>query len=153
MTRRRVGGWLSHVNSTNQFTSSAITVIGTGNTPLSQIQSVASRSYFYDAPIPTLDTTFTNITSLISPIASTSFSRNFGSVNRTSLNDAQLALLRRQVEVAHGKGIMLRYWDQPAWPISTRNGIWRQLKSEGVDLINVDDLEAAAGLGDGSNYW
>ncbi len=54
---------------------------------------------------------------------------------------------------AHGKGIMLRYWDQPGWPVSTRNGIWRQLKSEGVDFINVDDLEAAAGLSDASNYW
>lgn len=150
---RRAGGWLSSVNSTNQFTSSAVTVIGTGSTPLSLVQSVAERYYFYDAPIPTLGTTFSNITSLVSPIASTSFSRNFGSVNGTSLNETQVALLRRQVEVAHGKGIMVRYWDQPGWPISTRNGIWRQLKSEGVDLINADDLEAAAGLSDESNYW
>lgn len=57
------------------------------------------------------------------------------------------------MQVAHAKGIMLRYWDQPGWPISTRNGIWRQLKSEGVDIINVDDLEGAAGLSDESNYW
>ena len=153
MTSRRAGGWLSHVNSTNQFTPSAITVIGTGNTPLFQVQSVAERYYFYDAPIPTLNTTFSNITSLVSPIASTSFSRNFGPVNGTSLNNTQLALLRSQIEVAHAKGILLRYWDQPGWPISTRNGIWRQLKSEGVDFINVDDLEAAAGLSDRSNYW
>ncbi|KAL8787547.1 MAG: hypothetical protein Q9195_007719 [Heterodermia aff. obscurata] len=138
---------------TNQFTSAAVTVIGTGNTPLSQVQSVAERYYFYDAPIPTLSTTFSNITSLVSPIASTDFAANFGSVNGTSLNDTQLALLRSQVETAHGKGIKLRYWDQPGWPISTRNGIWRQLKSEGVDFINVDDLEAAAGLSDEGNYW
>ena len=150
---RRAGGWLSSVNSTNQFISSAVTVIGTGSTPLSLVQSVAERHYFYDAPIPTLGTTFSNITSLVSPIASTSFSRNFGSVIGTSLNETQVALLRSQIEVAHGKGIMLRYWDQPGWPVSTRNGIWRQLKSEGVDLINADDLEAAAGLSDESNYW
>ena len=54
---------------------------------------------------------------------------------------------------AHSKGIKLRYWDQPAWPISTRNGIWRQLVSEGVDIINADDLEGAAGFSDESNYW
>ena len=71
----------------------------------------------------------------------------------TSLNSTQLALLRAQVEVAHAKGIMLRYWDQPGWPISTRNGIWRQLKDEGVDIINADDLEAAAGVSDRSDYW
>lgn len=50
--------------------------------------------------------------------------------------------------VAKAKRIMLRYWDQPVWPISTRNGIWRQLRSEGVDFVNADDVEAAAGFGD-----
>lgn len=149
----RSGGWLSTVNSSNQFTLGAVTVIGTGNTPLNLVQPVTPRYYFYDAPIPTLNTAFSNITSLVSPIASTTFAVNFGRVPGTSLNDTQLALLRAQVATAHGKGIMLRYWDQPGWPISTRNSIWRQLKSEGVDLINVDDLEAAAGLSDASNYW
>ena len=144
----RNGGWLSSVNSSSQFTSGAVTVIGTGNTPLSQVQPITPRDYFYDAPIPTLNSTFSNITSLVSPIASTDFEANFGSVPGTSLNDTQLALLRAQVKTAHAKGIMLRYWDQPGWPISTRNGIWRQLKDEGVDFINVDDLEAAAGLSD-----
>ncbi|KAL6719474.1 hypothetical protein ACLMJK_003714 [Lecanora helva] len=147
------GGWLSTINSTAQFTSKAVTVIGTGNIPLFQVQPVTPRYYFYDAPIPTLNSTFSNITSLVSPIASTDFEANFGSVPGTSLNDTQLALLRAQVKTAHAKGIMLRYWDQPGWPISTRNGIWRQLKDEGVDFINVDDLEGAAGLSDQSNYW
>ena len=117
------------------------------------MQPVTPRYYFYDAPIPTLNGTFSNITSLVSPIASTDFEANFGPVLGTSLNDTQLALLRAQVATAHAKGIMLRYWDQPGWPISTRNGIWRQLKSEGVDLINVDDLEGGAGFSDESNYW
>jgi hypothetical protein len=27
------------------------------------------------------------------------------------------------VKTAHAKGIKLRYWDQPGWPISTRNSI------------------------------
>lgn len=147
------GGWLSTVNSSNQFTLGAVTVTGTGNTPLNQVQPVTPRYYFYDAPIPTLNSTFSNITSLVSPIASTDFEANFGPVPGTSLNDTQLALLRAQVATAHAKGIMLRYWDQPGWPISTRNGIWRQLKSEGVDLINVDDLEGGAGFSDESNYW
>jgi hypothetical protein len=66
----------------------------------------------------------------------------------TSLNDTQLALLRAQVKTAHAKGIKVRYWDQPGWPTSTRDGIWRQLRTEGVDLINADDVAAAAGFGD-----
>ncbi|MCJ1460991.1 hypothetical protein MMC28_011373 [Mycoblastus sanguinarius] len=149
----RSGGWLSTVNTSNQFTTGAVTVIGTGNTPLAQVQPVTPRYYFYDGPIPTLNSTFSNITSLVSPIASTDFLANFGPVLGTSLNSTQLALLRAQVVAAHSKGIKLRYWDQPAWPISTRNGIWRQLVSEGVDIINADDLEGAAGFSDESNYW
>ena len=64
------------------------------------------------------------------------------------MNDTQLELLRAQVKSVHAKSIKLRYWDQPGWPISTRDGIWRQLRTEGVDLINADDVAAAAGFGD-----
>ncbi|KAL9100657.1 MAG: hypothetical protein Q9163_003984 [Psora crenata] len=141
------------VNSTDQLTPRPVTVIGTGNTPLVQVQSQMPRYVFYDGPIPTLNSTFSNITSQISPIASTDFTANFGTVTGTSLNDTQLALLRQQVRTAHAKGIKLRYWNQPAWPISTRNGLWRQLRTEAVDLINVDDLEAGAGFSDYGDYW
>jgi len=147
MQCRRAAGYLSSTNGT-AFFRGAVTVIGTGNTPLNLVQPIAERDYFWDAPIPTLNGTFSNITSLVSPIASTAFGATFGPVLGTSLNDTQLDLLRAQVETAHSKGIKVRYWDLPGWPISTRNGIWRQLWTEGVDLINVDDLEAAAGYGD-----
>lgn len=143
----RKAGYLSSVNGT-VFTSGAVTVIGTGNTPLNLVQPIASRDYFWDAPVPTLNSTFSNITSLVSPIASADFAAVFGPVLGTSLNSTQLGLLRAQVATAHAKGIKLRYWDQPGWPLSTRNGIWRQLTTEGVDLINADDVEAAAGFGD-----
>ncbi|KUJ22427.1 uncharacterized protein LY89DRAFT_680573 [Mollisia scopiformis] len=143
----RSAGYLSSTNGST-FTSKPVTVIGTGNTPLNLVQPIASRDYFWDGPIPTLNSTFSNITSLVSPIASADFAAVFGNVIGTSLNDTQLALLRAQVKTAHDKGIMLRYWDQPGWPLSTRNGLWRQLRSEGVDLINADDIEAAAGFGD-----
>ena len=130
-----------------------MTVIGTGDTPLAPIQSDHNRYIFYDAPIPALGTTFSNISSSVSPVASTNFQTNFGKVLGTSLNSTQLELLRAQVKTAHDKGIMLRYWNEPAWPISTRNGLWKQLISEGVDFVNADDIEAAAGLSAQSSYW
>ena len=37
--------------------------------------------------------------------------------------------------------------DTPGWPVGTRNAAWRILWEAGVDLINVDDLEA------GANFW
>ena len=152
----RSAGFLSSVNaSSTSVNYGAVTVIGTGNTPLDQVQPLDSRDYFYDAPIPTLDSSFANITSLVSPIASTDFAASFGTVQNTTgaFNDSQLGLLREQIGMAHGKGIKVRYWDQPAWPISLRNGVWKQLFDEGADLINADDVTAAAGFSDYSNYW
>ncbi|RDW84992.1 hypothetical protein BP6252_02582 [Coleophoma cylindrospora] len=142
----RQAGFLSSTNGT-AFTSGAVTVVGTGNTPLNLVQPIESRDYFWDAPIPTLNSTFSNITALVSPIASTDFATQFGSVLGDTFNSTQLALLRAQIATAHSKGIKVRYWDQPNWPLSTRNGIWKTLWAEGADLLNADDVVAAAELG------
>ena len=148
----REGSWLTRLEN-GSVAPGTITVIGTGNTPLSQVQGVDSRDYFYDAPLAQLNGTFANITADVSPVASTDFAAVLGSVRGTGLNESQLETLRGQIATAHGRGIGVRYWDQPGWPISTRNGIWRQLWSEGVDLINADDVVAAAGFSDRDGYW
>ena len=143
----RSAGYLTTVNSSSGVTSGPVTVVGTGNTPLNQVQGVQPRDYFWDAPIPTLNSSFSNITSDVSPIASTDFAVQFGNVRNETFNATQLALLNAQVKTAHDKGIMVRYWDQPGWPVGTRNAIWRILWNAGVDLLNVDDLEGV------SNFW
>ena len=140
------GGWLTTFNGTG-VTPGAVTVIGTGNTPLSQVQGVAPRWYFYDAPLPYLGTTFSNITSDVSQTANVDFESVFGEVREESFNATQLQILDEQVKTAHDKGIIVRYWDQPGWPVGTRNAVWRVLWDAGVDLLNVDDLEGAA------NFW
>lgn len=145
----RSGGWLTTYNG-SAVTPGAVTVIGTGNTPLNQVQGVSPRDYFWDAPIPTLGSSFANITADVSPIASTDFAVQFGAVRNETFNATQLALLRSQVATAHAKGIAVRYWDQPGWPVGTRNAVWRTLWDEGVDLLNVDDLEGAANFWEGS---
>ncbi|EPQ64874.1 Bgt-1089 [Blumeria graminis f. sp. tritici] len=132
------------------FRYGPVTVIGTGNTPLDLVKSANPRNYFFDAPISALDNSLSDLTYHVSPVASAAFSTTFGGVSGSGLNEGQLALLRKHISVAHPRGIRLRYWDQPGWPYSTRNQIWRQLKGEGVDFINADDVEAAAGLG---NMW
>jgi hypothetical protein len=139
----RAGGWLTTYNGTG-VTPGAVTVIGTGNTPLDQIQGVKHRDYFYDAPLPYLDTTFANITSDVSLTANWDFADVFGEVRNQTFNATQQQTLEEQVATAHGKGIAVRYWDQPGWPVGTRNAIWRILWDAGVDLLNVDDLEGAA---------
>jgi hypothetical protein len=144
----RSAGFLARVeNGSSSIVPGAVTVIGTGNTPLNQIQGVSPRDYFYDAPIPTLNSTFANITAAVSPIASTNFAAQFGDVRNQTFNASQLALLQAQVKTAHSKGIMVRYWNQPGWPVGTRNAVWRTLWDAGVDLLNVDDLEGVV------NFW
>jgi len=139
----RSAGYLTKVNGTT-VSAGPVTVIGTGNTPLNQVQGVSPRDYFYDAPLATLNSTFSNITASVSPIASTDFAAQIGDVRNETLSAQQQTLLAAQIKTAHDKGIKVRYWDQPGWPIGTRNAIWRILWDAGADLINVDDLEAAA---------
>ncbi len=148
----RAGGWLTTWNGT-AVTPGAVTIIGTGNTPLDQIQDLTNRDYFYDAPLALLGTTFSNITASVSPIASTDFGTVFGTINGTEFNSTQLATLRSQIATAKSKGIMTRYWDQPAWPIATRNAVWSLLVQEGTGLVNADDLAEAAGYGGVNGYW
>jgi hypothetical protein len=128
----------------------AVTVIGTGNTPQSYFipdpaTSSNPRFTFFDGQLATLNKPENAaITNLITPIASTQFSASFGQVVTEQLNSTQLTLLRSQISYAKSKGIGSRYWDQPNWPLGTRNAVWRTLIEEGVSLLNVDNLEDAA---------
>lgn len=107
----RSAGYLTTYNGTG-VTVGPVTVVGTGNTPLNQIQGVSPRDYFFDASLPVLNTTQLNITSDVSPIASTSFASQFGAAQNGTLTAAQTKLLKSQIEVAHHRGIKVRYWDQ-----------------------------------------
>lgn len=143
-------GYLTTTDGTT-LVPGAITAIGTGNTPQSfflptdPASAADPRFIFFDAQLSTLNQSANaGITPLITPIASTQFSAQVGPVVAESLNATQLALVQAQIGYAKSKGIGARYWDQPGWPIGTRNAVWRTLLEEGVALINVDDVFGAA---------
>ena len=161
----REGGWLTKYNG-SAITNGTVTVIGTGNTPLNQVQNQTNRDYFFDGPLATLNANANSkITQFISPIASTSFLQSFGWPKDGKLNDTMLAKLRGQISSASARGIGTRYWvssdalfvfrtctdrtskETPNWPIKDRNAIWRLLWDEGATLINADDLVGCA------NFW
>lgn len=135
--------WLTTVNGST-ITPGPVTVIGTGASPLELIAPVNVRDYFFDGSLEDIETK--NITRAISPIASTSFLSAIGEIHGTGLSATQKQTLKSHIKVAHDRGIQVRYWELPSWPISTRNAVWRELVESGVDLLNVDDLEAAANL-------
>ncbi|MCJ1353901.1 MAG: hypothetical protein MMC33_003888 [Icmadophila ericetorum] len=144
--------YLSFITSgTDSITYRPITVIGTGAVPHSLIDPETSRDYFYDGDLPVTSTS----SPLTSPIASADFLEVFGRVTNPDgkLNSTQRAVLDEHVRDAHAKGIKIRYWQMPWWPIAVRNGVWREFISAGVDFINADDLVAAAGIDDEARYW
>lgn len=146
----RSGDWLTTYDGTN-LRRNPITVIGTGNTQLADVLAANPRDVFFDAPLAQLnETQYAKLTENEAPIASTNFAASFGEVRKRVFSAEQLGVLRAQVDGAHEKGIMARYWNQPQYPVGTRNAVWRTLWDEGVDLLNVDDLKGASDFWEGS---
>lgn len=75
--------------------------------------------------------------------ASTSFRKSIGFPWPFRLTAGQMDSIRAQVRGAHRRGLKVRYWALPNWPRGLRNHIWRVLVNEGVDILNVDDLQSA----------
>ncbi|KAH8102445.1 hypothetical protein BXZ70DRAFT_969881, partial [Cristinia sonorae] len=141
----RAAGYLTtFANGT--LTTSAVTVIGTGNSPLEIVKQLSPRDYFFDAPLMQLDDPSLNTTwgPALSPIASTDYEVAVGWHGIGAISTAQLANLTKFVGEAHARGIKARFWDTPAWPIVARNNIWTMLMNHGADWLNADDLEAAS---------
>lgn len=76
--------------------------------------------------------------------ASVSFTHTIGFVWRGHLSPKQMDTIRGQIRGAHARGLKVRYWDTPSWPIGLRNHVWHVLMKEGADILNVDDLRGAA---------
>ncbi|KAK2733697.1 hypothetical protein FQN57_001977 [Myotisia sp. PD_48] len=137
-------GYLTTLKDNTTLTKGPVTVIGTGGTPLELVAPVANRDYFIDGPLADLKDK-EEFTSLLSPIASTSFEDTVGDFNADTenpLNSTQLSAIREQIKTAKERGIGVRYWGTPGWPVRLRNELWRVLLKEGVTLLNADDLEA-----------
>lgn len=75
--------------------------------------------------------------------ASVSFTKSVGRIWGSRLRQDQLQLIRSQIRGAHRRGLKVRYWGVPQWPIGLRNHIWHILMREGTDVLSVDDLYGA----------
>ena len=76
--------------------------------------------------------------------ASASFNEAVGRIWRGRLSSRQKNIIRGQIRGAHRRGLKVRYWDLPSWPLGLRNHVWDVLIREGVDMLNIDDLRAAS---------
>ncbi|KAF2216298.1 hypothetical protein CERZMDRAFT_33162 [Cercospora zeae-maydis SCOH1-5] len=145
-----------------RFHKRAVTVVGTGNTPFDMVVGETDRrEIFFDAPLdrmwePERDaggqgtvgtglvTSADDFNSTNSWYASVSFARTVGLVWGGELSESQLNKIRGQIRGAKRRGLRVRYWDTPNWPISVRNHVWDTLMHEGADMLNGDDLKGMA---------
>lgn len=137
----RQRGWLSSVNN-GTVNYGPVTVVGSGTTDFELLmENAVYRDYFFDAPIDQLGGARFDASN--SYYASKAFKKAIGYAWFGTLSESQITKIRQQVAEAHVYGLKLRYWGLPAWPISVRNHIWTILVSEGVDVLNVDDVQGA----------
>ncbi|KAF4959920.1 hypothetical protein FGADI_1423 [Fusarium gaditjirri] len=137
----RERGWLSHVRH-GKFVSRPITVVATGKTKFRLVtEANPSHDVFFDAPLRRITRGQYDHTN--SYYASTSFKKSVGNVPRKGLWPPQFELIRDQISQAHIRGLKVRYWDMPNLPQDVRIQLEKLLLDEGVDVINVDDLQGA----------
>ncbi|KAJ5151757.1 hypothetical protein N7492_010052 [Penicillium capsulatum] len=127
--------------------SRPVTVVAMGDVPLRRVlDDNPHGDIFYDA-LGTL--------ALSSPeffdsfpgqcLLSRTASRHRWTFGRLSMSSrsSQLARVRDQIRAAHDRGLKVRYWGTPTWPVGLRDYVWRVLVREGADMLNVDDLAGA----------
>ncbi|KAF8591942.1 hypothetical protein K439DRAFT_1656393 [Ramaria rubella] len=140
---RSAGYLTTFANGT--LTSRAVTVVGTGNSPLEPIKALEPRDFFFDAPLTELSVpSNTTWSPELSPLASTDYGVAIGWSGINPISDGQRANITKFVQDAQSRGIASRFWDTPAWPIFARNNIWKELLQDGAFWLNADDLEAAS---------
>lgn len=137
----RDAGYLTTYYSNGTLVHSAITVIGTGNSPLDLVRDLDPRDYFFDGPLANLTGDFKPS---LSPIASTDYQVAVGWNGIGTIPIDRLTKLQQLIDNAHTLGIQARFWDTPGWPVSARNNVWNVLLESGADWLNADDVKAAS---------
>ncbi|KAI0444719.1 hypothetical protein F4803DRAFT_511011 [Xylaria telfairii] len=136
----RQAGYLSRLEN-GVFVKKAITVVASGSAPFDRISTgdgVPNRDIFYDANLGALGGT--TYTSQNSYVASADFQDVVGDAKTPTLTTAQMNTITNEVNQAHAKGLVARYWNLPG------EYLWESLKALGVDLLNADDLSNTARL-------
>lgn len=138
----RDAGYLTTYYSNGTTVPSAVTVIGTGNSPLDLVKALDPRDYFFDGPLANLSGG--DFKPALSPIASTDFAVAVGWNGLGTIPVDQLTKVLKLIDDAHALGIQARFWDTPGWPVSARNSVWQMLLDSGADWLNADDVKAAS---------
>ena len=143
LTPLRQAGYLQYWNGTSLIPG-PITIVGSGNAPFDLIRAdAAHRDIFFDAPLDKLagDAKYNHSNSYYASVA---MGKSIGTLWGGRLSSAQRSKVQSQIDVACERGLLARYWSTPAWPISLRSRVWRELVDMGAGMLNADDLVSAS---------
>ena len=122
----------------NGRTDKAVVAIVSGNRHASLMESEAIRYAGCDGRLEDLES---DAPATLIPIISDNWTKHFSFNGTGSMSAKERQKLRKIVETAHKKGQRVRFWATPDRPSPARQTLWRELLSNGVDLLNTDDLK------------
>ncbi|GEQ66711.1 hypothetical protein JCM33374_g374 [Metschnikowia sp. JCM 33374] len=146
----------SYDNGKQEYVDGPVAVTLTGDVPWSLIEeedgNSGLRNVFLDCPLHKIgDANEEDLQrySRLCLFASASLQELIGEEDyrsslRQDFNEVSRAKLKQSFDAAHTLGIKTRVWGGVDWPIHVRDEHWRSLWELGCDLINADDLQAAA---------
>jgi hypothetical protein len=152
-------GYLTTYNTTNStWSRGPLTIVGTGNTPLSRVFYSSPRSIFLDAPLVSLSrpalvpaspygpATSVDWSPEISPMASSKFPFIFhaGIAFPPPPGNVVVNRLRQIDAVAKKKGIRSRWWGAARRPDWVRRRVWELVYDGAAGWVNGDDLTELA---------
>lgn len=136
-----------------------VTVVVSDKAPRDVLQSnnEAYSDIFYDANLETLvdhsadalsapgrETHENGLDLNAAYYASSSLHSAIGGIWGRRPSRRQMRSLRRQVDVAHAHGLLVRFWDTPKWPPVRRMEVCQALLNVGADVLSIDNLRDVA---------
>jgi hypothetical protein len=115
--------------------TNAVRAIITGYRSKIMFTGESIRYAAYDGELEDLDS---GASASLIPWISSNWGRTFHWRGVETIPPEEQKKLKEIVEKAHGQGRRVRFWGAPDFP-----DFWRELMSDGVDLINTDDLEGS----------
>lgn len=115
--------------------TNAIRVIITGYRSKDMFAGESIRYACYDGELADLNS---GAPADLIPWISGNWRQSFSWGGTGSMPEAEKSRLQSIVSKAHQQGRQVRFWGSPDQPV-----FWREIRADGVDLINTDDLEGA----------
>ncbi|MBL4649960.1 MAG: hypothetical protein JKY03_09525 [Aureispira sp.] len=124
----------SHYPAQDSVSYGVLDILLSGNKPYEQVLNDSVQYMLIDGGLGEINDSIR--TAAIAPRVSARYGNLFTWKGTNKMPAEELTRLRKIVATAHGNHRKVRFWAMPNKPV-----VWKLLLDEGVDWMNVDDLE------------